>query len=189
MEFYAAVRLAVVDEGLSHHEAGRRFGIDRRTVKKVLSYSAPPEYRRTKPVRRRKLDGFTGVIDAILEADRAQPCKQRHTAQDASVHASAIALPVPRPLRTARQGQRQGQGRGPGEDGAAPVHGADPEGARAGRFERAAAGALPGASRGAEARGTILRRFVEWAPRGGQFQADDLTGLRDCPSSKRLGLR
>ena len=55
MELYAAVRLAVVDEGLSHHEAGRRFGIDRRTVKKMLSYSAPPGYRRTKPVRRPKL--------------------------------------------------------------------------------------------------------------------------------------
>ena len=36
VELYAAVRLAVVDEGLRHHEAGRRFGIDRRTVKKML---------------------------------------------------------------------------------------------------------------------------------------------------------
>ena len=45
VELYAAVRLAVVDEGLSHHEAGRRFGIDRRTVKKMLSYPAPPGYR------------------------------------------------------------------------------------------------------------------------------------------------
>ena len=69
VELYAAVRLAVVEEGLSHHEAGRRFGIDRRTVKKMLSYSAPPGYRRTKPVRRPKLDGFTGIVDAILEAD------------------------------------------------------------------------------------------------------------------------
>ncbi len=42
VELYAAVRLAVVEEGLSHHEAGRPFGIDRRTVKKVLSYSSPP---------------------------------------------------------------------------------------------------------------------------------------------------
>ena len=82
MELYAAVRLAVVDEGLSHHEAGRRFGIDRRTVKKMLSYSAPPGYRRTKPVRRPKLDGFTGIVDAILEADTDPdvPRKQRHTA-------------------------------------------------------------------------------------------------------------
>ena len=60
VELYAAVRLAVVEEGLSHHEAGRRFGIDRCTVKNMLSYSAPPGYRRTKPVRRPKLDGFTG---------------------------------------------------------------------------------------------------------------------------------
>ena len=69
MELYAAVRLAVVDEGLSHHEAGRRFGIDRRTVEKMLSYSAPPGYRRTKPVRRPKLDGFTGI------APRAGPSR------------------------------------------------------------------------------------------------------------------
>ena len=76
VELYAAVRLAVVDEGLSHHEAGRRFSIDRRTVKKMLSYSAPPGYRRT------KLDGFTGIVDAILEADTDPevPRKQRHTA-------------------------------------------------------------------------------------------------------------
>ena len=82
VELYAAVRLAVVDEGLSHHEAGRRFGIDRRTVKKMLSYSAPPGYRRTKPVKRPKLDGFTGIVDAILEADTDPevPRKQRHTA-------------------------------------------------------------------------------------------------------------
>ena len=82
VELYAAVRLAVVDEGLSHHEACRRFGIDRRTVKKMLSYSAPPGYRRTKPVRRPKLDGFTGIVDAILEADTDPdvPRKQRHTA-------------------------------------------------------------------------------------------------------------
>ena len=82
VELYAAVRLAVVDEGLSHHEAGRRFGIDRRTVKKMLSYSAPPGYRRTKPVKRPKLDGFTGIVDAILEADADPdvPRKQRHTA-------------------------------------------------------------------------------------------------------------
>ena len=74
VELYAAVRLAVVDEGLSHREAGRLFGIDRRTVKKMLSYSAPG-YRRTKPVRRPRLDGFTGIVDAILEADTDPTCR------------------------------------------------------------------------------------------------------------------
>ena len=83
VELYAAVRLAVVDEGLSHHEAGRRFGIDRRTVKKMLSYSAPPGYRRTKPVRRPKLDGFTGIVDAILEADTGRRRRPSSTAMSA----------------------------------------------------------------------------------------------------------
>jgi transposase len=81
VELYREVRLAVVDEGLSHREAARRFGIDRRTVKKMLSYAAPPGYRRTKPVHRPKLAAFTGIIDAILVADREVPRKQRHTAQ------------------------------------------------------------------------------------------------------------
>ena len=41
-----------------------------------------PGYRRTKPVRRPKLDGFTGIVDAILEADTDRDVlrKQRHTA-------------------------------------------------------------------------------------------------------------
>ena len=81
VELYAAVRLAVVDEGLGHREAARQFGIDRHTVKKMQSYSSPPGYRRTAPVRRPKPKGFTGIIDAILEADRNELRKQRHTAQ------------------------------------------------------------------------------------------------------------
>ena len=70
VELYAAVRLAVVDEGLSHREAARRFGIDPRTVKKMPSYAVPPDYWRRRPVRRPKLEGFTGIIDAIPEARR-----------------------------------------------------------------------------------------------------------------------
>ena len=67
-ELYATVRRAVVEKGLSHREAGRRFGIDRQTVGKMLSYSAPPGYRRTKPVRRSKLEGLAGIIDADRDA-------------------------------------------------------------------------------------------------------------------------
>ena len=61
MELYATVRLAVVDEGLGHHEAAWRFGIDPRTVKKMLSYAAPLGYRRTTPVRWPKLEGFASI--------------------------------------------------------------------------------------------------------------------------------
>ncbi len=36
-------------EGMSIREASRRFGVDRRTVAKMLAYSVPPGYRRSKP--------------------------------------------------------------------------------------------------------------------------------------------
>ncbi len=42
VELYARVRHAVMIDGLSQREAARRFGIDPRTVKKMLSYSVPP---------------------------------------------------------------------------------------------------------------------------------------------------
>ena len=44
VELYARVRHAVMIDGLSQREAARRFGIDPRTVKKMLSYSVPPGY-------------------------------------------------------------------------------------------------------------------------------------------------
>src|SRR3546814_10873526 len=47
----------------------------------MLRLSAPPGYRRSVPVRRPKLDAFTGVIDRILEEDGSAPRKQRHTAK------------------------------------------------------------------------------------------------------------
>jgi len=47
----------------------------------MLVFSVPPGYRRHKPVRRPKLDPFTGVIDQILETDTRVPKKQRHTSK------------------------------------------------------------------------------------------------------------
>ena len=81
VELYARVRRACMVEGMSVREASRVFGLHRDTVRKMLAYSAPPGYRRQDPPRRPKLEPFTGVIDAILEADRQVPRKQRPTAQ------------------------------------------------------------------------------------------------------------
>jgi transposase len=75
------VRHACHVEGLSQREAARRFGIHRSTVRKMLTFSVPPGYRRTKPPARPKLEAFVALIDTILEADRASPPKQRHTAK------------------------------------------------------------------------------------------------------------
>jgi hypothetical protein len=77
VELYAQVRRAVFIEGISQREAARRFGIDPRTVAKMLAFSVPPGYRRSKPPVRPKLDPFIGIIDRILEEDKDQPAKQR----------------------------------------------------------------------------------------------------------------
>src|SRR5262245_48748827 len=81
VELYAQVRFAVQIEGVSRREAARRFGIDPRTVAKMLAFSVPPGYRRSRPPARPKLDSFTGIIDGILAADEGRPRKQRHTSK------------------------------------------------------------------------------------------------------------
>mgnify|MGYP006060947061 FL=1 len=81
VELYGRVRHAVLVDGMSRREAARIFGINRRTVEKMLRFSIPPGYRRDKAIRRPKLDGFTGIIDQILEADKLAPKKQRHTSK------------------------------------------------------------------------------------------------------------
>jgi transposase len=81
VELYGQVRRAVYVEGLSRREAARRFGIDPRTVAKMLAFSVPPGYRRSRPPRRPKLDPFVGIIDRILEEDKLRPAKQQHTAK------------------------------------------------------------------------------------------------------------
>jgi len=70
VELYARVRHAVLIEGISERAAADRFGINARTVSKMLKFSVPPGYVRTKPPFRPKLDEFTGVIDAMLRPTR-----------------------------------------------------------------------------------------------------------------------
>jgi transposase len=81
VEVYAAVRHFVFVEGNSRREAARVFGLSRETVLKMCRFSLPPGYTRTKPVLKPKLGPLLPVIDAVLEADRAGPVKQRHTAK------------------------------------------------------------------------------------------------------------
>jgi transposase len=81
VELYARVRHAVLIEGISERSAAERFGINARTVSKMLKFSVPPGYVRTKPPFRPKLEAFVGVIDAILAADKDRPKKQRHTSK------------------------------------------------------------------------------------------------------------
>ncbi len=56
VELYGRVRYAVRIEGMSRREAARRFGIDPRTVAKMLAFSVPPGYRRCR-------DAFLGLAN------------------------------------------------------------------------------------------------------------------------------
>ena len=81
VDLYAKVRHAVRIEGLSKRAVARRFGIDPRTVDKMLEFSVPPGYRRSKPPVRPKLGAFITIIDAILAEDKSRPRKQQHTSK------------------------------------------------------------------------------------------------------------
>ena len=62
---------------MSKRAAARQFGIDPKTVDKMMSFSVPPGYVRTKPPARPKLDAFVALIDKILANDKTVPKKQR----------------------------------------------------------------------------------------------------------------
>jgi transposase len=80
VELYRKVRIACRD-GMSGRAASLHFGISRESVRKMLSFSVPPGYRRKAEIRRPKLDGFTEIIDQWLREDIGQHRKQRHTAR------------------------------------------------------------------------------------------------------------
>jgi transposase len=81
VEIYRRVRIAHFKEGKSLRQIARDFGISRDSVSKMLAYASPPGYRRTAPIRRPKLDGFTDHIDGWLEENSGLPRKQRYTAK------------------------------------------------------------------------------------------------------------
>jgi len=62
VELYGRVRHAVLVDGMSRREAARIFGINRRTVEKMLTFSIPPGYRRDQEIRRPKLDAYTEKV-------------------------------------------------------------------------------------------------------------------------------
>lgn len=81
VELYGRVRRAVLVDGRSQREVAREFGISRKTIQKMLRYAVPPGYQRQQAVKRPKLGPWVGTIDAILDADKKVPAKQRHTAK------------------------------------------------------------------------------------------------------------
>lgn len=80
MDLYRKVRMACAD-CMSQRETARYFNISRYSVRKMMTLSIPPGYRRTAPVKRPKLDGFIGIIDGWLDSDQTVHRKERYTAK------------------------------------------------------------------------------------------------------------
>ncbi|MEZ5143941.1 MAG: IS21 family transposase [Acidimicrobiales bacterium] len=80
MELYEQIRKTREREQLGIRALARRFGVHRRDVRQALASAVPPP---RKPVQRASpvLDRWKPIIDGWLEADRAVPKKQRHTAR------------------------------------------------------------------------------------------------------------
>lgn len=79
VELFEQIRREHEFGGQSIRALAEQFGVHRRTVRQALGCALPPE--RKRPVRvRPRLDQVRAFIDGILEADRQEPRKQRHTA-------------------------------------------------------------------------------------------------------------
>jgi transposase len=80
MQKWAEIRRRVLNGEISKRGACREYEIHWDTLEKILTYTEPPGYRKTKP-RGSKLDSFLPIIQEILESDKKVHRKQRHTAQ------------------------------------------------------------------------------------------------------------
>jgi hypothetical protein len=81
MEMWTEVRRRVLTGELSKRAACQEYGINWRTLGKMLAHAEPPGYRRR--VKREKpiLGPHLAWIHEVLEQDKEEPKKQHHTAQ------------------------------------------------------------------------------------------------------------
>lgn len=81
MQEWAEIRRRVLNGEASKRQILRETGMHWTTLEKILSHSAPPGYRLGAPREKPKLDGHLDWIREVLQADKAMPKKQRHTAK------------------------------------------------------------------------------------------------------------
>jgi transposase len=81
MELFEQIRRDRDREGLSTRALAVRHGVHRRAVRQALASPVPPVKRAPEYRPSPRLGAYHAVIDAWLEADRAAPRKQRHTAR------------------------------------------------------------------------------------------------------------
>jgi transposase len=69
VELYAAIRRAVMADGLSRREAAKRFGVHRNTITKMLQYSIPPGYRRRRSVHKKQRHTAQRIFERLRDEE------------------------------------------------------------------------------------------------------------------------
>ncbi len=78
---WTRIRRRVLTGGVSQTQIERETGISRQTVRKMIEFPIPPGYRRKKPVDRRKLRPYSGLIEGVVKEDQGKSKTQQHTAR------------------------------------------------------------------------------------------------------------
>jgi transposase len=81
MELWSEIRRRVLASEISLRQACSEYGLNFRTVRKIVRHPEPPPFRAPPPRRKPVLGPFLAVIQQMLDGDRHAPPKQRHTAR------------------------------------------------------------------------------------------------------------
>lgn len=81
MKQWSEIRRRVLNKEISKRQACREYGVHWDTLRKIEGNVEPPAFRRSSPRAKPVLAAYLGHIQAILEADKSEPAKQRHTAK------------------------------------------------------------------------------------------------------------
>ena len=81
MELWSEIRRRVVTGELSLRQACSEYGLNFRTVRKIVRHSEPPPFHAPPPRAKPVLGPFLAIVQQIIDDDRHAPPKQRHTAR------------------------------------------------------------------------------------------------------------
>jgi transposase len=81
MERWSEIRRRLVTGELSRRQACAEYGLNFRTIGKIVGHPEPVPYRAAQPRAKPVLGAFVPLIHQILDEDRHAPPKQRHSAR------------------------------------------------------------------------------------------------------------
>jgi transposase len=81
MELWSEIRRRVVTGELSLRQACSEYGLNFRTVRKIVRHPEPPPFRAPAPRAKPVLGPFLAIVQQIIDDDHHAPPKQRHTAR------------------------------------------------------------------------------------------------------------